>query len=184
MADTQPTTLDLNTLTLAHGAHDTPDDGMCLIEAAAYWAHEPFSDHPACVSPVIAAFGRSWNDALLEEDRNRLLKRYVPLIVGTNTGPEDDGIRAWMSLDWLVRQYTPVWLRAAGLNDQAASLAGLPEFRAGMDVSSVRPAIEAARRDAVAARDAARDALRPSVVELQVSACDLLDRMIAVGRTP
>ena len=41
--------------TLAHGAHDSPADGLCAMEAAAWLAGEPHSDHPACVSPVIAA---------------------------------------------------------------------------------------------------------------------------------
>ncbi len=38
------------------GKHNGPDDGMCLVEAAAWVAGEPFSDHPVCVDPVIAAF--------------------------------------------------------------------------------------------------------------------------------
>lgn len=49
-------TLDLDTVTLAHGKHGSPEGGLCLLEAVAYVAGEPHSDHPACVSPVIAAF--------------------------------------------------------------------------------------------------------------------------------
>ena len=57
-------TIDIDTIHLAVGAHASPDDGMCLLEAVAYVVGEPFSDHPECVSTVIAAFGRSWNDCL------------------------------------------------------------------------------------------------------------------------
>ena len=197
--------LDLDTLTLKAGAHN-PDTGeMCLLEAVAFVAGEPWTDHPACASPVIAAFLRSWNDTLGDELRNRLLKPYVYRLVGTAASPEVEDARAWMCLDWLVRSYTPVWLRAAGLVEQASRLEGLPEFQAGMSVLSVRPAIEAVRKDAAAARaaagdaawaaawdaagDAARDAagaaagaaLKPAVTELQASALVLVYRMIDTG---
>jgi hypothetical protein len=55
---------------------------MCLLEAAAYVAGEPWSDSPECVSPVLAAFGRSWNDALDDENR-QMLKPFIPRLVGT-----------------------------------------------------------------------------------------------------
>src|SRR5688500_16148045 len=60
-------TLTLEEITLSAGAHKSPEQGMCLLEAVAYVAGEPFSDHPKCVSPVIAAFGRRWNDDLDDE---------------------------------------------------------------------------------------------------------------------
>ena len=74
--------LDLSTLTLATGAHETRQEGVCLLEAAAWWAHEPHTDHPACVSPVLAAFGRTWNDAL-PDGRRHILKPFIPLLPGT-----------------------------------------------------------------------------------------------------
>ena len=51
--------LDLETLELKVGAHSSPNDGMCVMEAVAYIAREPWSDHPVCVSPAIASFMRS-----------------------------------------------------------------------------------------------------------------------------
>jgi hypothetical protein len=147
-------TLDLDALWLAYGAHNTPHDGLCVLEAAAYLAGERHSDHPQCVSPVIGAFLRSWNDALDDGDR-QTLKQYVPRVVGTASTPEVEDARAWMALDWLVRDYTPRWLRLAGLTEQADRLADLPEFRAGMDVPAIRPVIDAVREDARAAWDAA-----------------------------
>jgi hypothetical protein len=62
-------------------------------------------------------------------------------------------------------------------------------------VPSIKPAIDAARTDAVAAWDAAGDAawvaawdaagaaLAPTVEELQPSIHDLIERMCAVGRS-
>ena len=215
-------TLDLDTITLGKGSHPAPSDAphggdLCVMEAVAWIAGEPWSDSPSCASEVIGAFLRSWNDTLPDDDRQNL-KRYIPRLVGSAGTPEQEDARAWMSLDWLVRTYTPAWLRLAGLVEQADTLAGLPEFRAGVDVSSIRPTIEAVRKDATAAwaaagaaawaaaggaawaaagdaagaaaeaaaeaagdaGDAARDALRPTVVELQESAHGLVDRMLAV----
>lgn len=44
--------------TLAVGGHSSPHDDLCLLEATAFVAGVPHSDHPACVSPSIAALGR------------------------------------------------------------------------------------------------------------------------------
>ena len=79
-------------VSLAEGAHDAPNGLACAMEAASYIAGEPWSDHPACVSPVIAAFMRAWNDGLpTNAERDRLLKPLVPLTLNTATGAEDDG---------------------------------------------------------------------------------------------
>ncbi|MES2156124.1 MAG: hypothetical protein V4510_13400, partial [bacterium] len=146
--------LDIDKVTLLEGAHDSPSKGLCVMEAVAYIAREKHSDHPECVSPVIATFLRSWNDALDTETRQQL-KALIPVVMDTAGSAEDEDRRAWMCLDWLVREYTPAWLRLAKLDKQADLLANLPRFKAGMDVPSIRPAIEAVRQDAAAAWDAA-----------------------------
>ena len=151
--------LDLDAITLDKGAHDRPDDGMCVMEAVAMLAGEEWSDAPSCASPVIATFLRSWNDVLPDDERQSL-KRYIPLLVGTAASAEVEDRRAWMCLDWLVRVNAPAWLRLAGLTEQADRLAGLPEFVAGMDVPAIRPTIEAVRADARAAGAAAWAAAR------------------------
>jgi hypothetical protein len=148
--------LDLTTLTLAKGAHRSPECGMCIEEARTVWHGWAWGDSPEYDSPVIAAFLRSWNDALGDEDRQQLV-RYVT-IPPTVATPEVDETRAWMATDWLIRTYTPAWLRLAGLAEQADRLAGLAEVRAGMDVPAIRPVIDAVRSDAVAAWVAAGDA--------------------------
>lgn len=66
------------------GAHSSPKEGMCVMEAVAYVRGLPFSDHPACVSPVLAAFLRGWNDRLPDDaTRTRLLKPLIPRVIGT-----------------------------------------------------------------------------------------------------
>ena len=117
--------LDLSTLVLKAGGH-TPGKDMCLLEAAAYIADEPWSDRPQCVDPVLAAFGRSWNDDMRTDEERASLKQYIPLLIGTADDPELSQRRSWMALDWLVRVQAATWLRAAGIEQHATALAALP----------------------------------------------------------
>jgi hypothetical protein len=220
-------------LRLDKGSHEPPNGefAVCLLEAVSYVAGERWTDHPECVCPVLAAFGRSWNDSLNDEDRQMLVP-YIPRLVGTRSTPQVEEARAWMATEWLVRECAPTWLRLAGLEDHAHALEHLaavtspeaaragPAARdaAGAAAWDAAWAAGAAARDAAgaaawaagaaardaagaaaeaaagaaawaagaAARDAAgdaawaaaRDALRPTVKSLQVSALALLDRMI------
>src|SRR2546430_1512329 len=105
--------IDLATLILDKGAHDTRDDGVCLMEAVALFADEAHTDSPRCVSPVLTTFGVRLND-VLPDGKRQLLKPLIPELVGT----ADDGLdetRSYMALDWLVRTWTPAWLELAGL---------------------------------------------------------------------
>ena len=187
----------LDTVTFAPGAHQADSGQMCVMEAAAYITGEPWSDHPQCVSPVIAAFLRSWNDALPEPPRTLLLRPLLPLVIGTRTTEADEETRAWMATDWLVRVQTPAWLRLAGLTEHAQALESLARIADATLARTAQPTIAAARaaaRDAAraaawdaawdAARAAAGDAIAPTVETLQASACDLVREMCAVGRAP
>src|SRR4051794_11291522 len=116
--------LDLSALHLEEGAHGSPEQGMCVMEAVSYVAGEPFSDHPRCASPVITSFLIAWNDALSDDDR-QLLVPLVPKIVGTRTTDEDEAARVWMLTDWLARECARGFLRAAGLVAPAELLEGL-----------------------------------------------------------
>lgn len=137
--------------TLDSGAHGSPDDGLCVMEAVAYVAGEPHSGHPVCACPVISAFLRRWNDDLADEDRQRLLAPLIPRLVGSRSSEAVQLRRSWMAFDWLVRTHTPAWLRAAGLVDNAIALEVHAEIVGGGGVASCLPAI-------LAAWDAARDA--------------------------
>jgi len=218
--------LNIDTLKLKKGAHKSLEDGACLLEAVAYIAGEPWTDHPECVSPVISAFLRAWNDD--SDDINRQeLKRYIPRLVGSVGTVEQEETLAWMATDWLVRVQAPAWLRLAGLASQAETLESLQPVDAGNcpnvlpvlktvreNANAVREAARAAVREATgeaawaavgeavgvaaqvtawdavraaawaaardAVREAARYALAPTVLELRVSAHDLVDQMLTV----
>src|SRR5258707_9999258 len=137
-------TIDLKTLTLAKGGHENRGDGLCLMEAVAWFAGKPPSDRPPCVSPVLGAYGRTLNDVLPDIPRQEL-KQFIPQLPGT-AGDGKDETRGYIALDWLIRTWTPAWLDLAGLTAEAASLR---DFRRIADLAAaraVRPHV-LARRD-------------------------------------
>src|SRR3990167_236525 len=73
---------------LRSGAGPEPnDDGevdACVMQAVAYVSGEPWSDHPACVCPVLASFCISLNDSMPEAERQQLLV-FVPRLGGTKS---------------------------------------------------------------------------------------------------
>ncbi len=84
---------------------------------------EPNGEFAACVSPVLGAFLRTWNDALDDETRQEL-KPYAVRVIGT-AGDGKDEQRAWMAVDWLARTQLPAWLDLAGLSEHAAAVRAL-----------------------------------------------------------
>ena len=191
---------------------------MCVMEAVAYVAGEPHSDHPQCACPVVGAFLRSWNDAIQDDaTRTALLAPLVTRLVGSRSTRAVEVVRSDLALDWLVRVQTPAWLDLTpALAPHAEALRRLAPV-VGSGIAAAQPTLDAARdaaRDAAgaaagaaawaaaraaagaaawdaagaaawaAARDAAwaaaGAALRPTVERLQLSALELVDRMLAV----
>ena len=144
---------------LRSGAHSPESKTFCALEAVAYVAGEPWSDHPSCACPVISAFLRSWNDSLpTDADRDRLLKPLVPKLVGSKATIAIEKKRAIMATDWFIRVHLPAWLRLAGLPAQADAISSLPEITNFAKCPSLQPSLEAIRKDAAAAWATARDA--------------------------
>ncbi len=72
--------LGLDGISLKHGMHDSRQDGVCALEAVAWIAGEPHSDHPKCACPVLSDFLRKWNDDLPNDaDRNPLCLNWTNL---------------------------------------------------------------------------------------------------------
>jgi hypothetical protein len=138
---------------LAYGLHASPDEGMSLLEAVSWVAGEPFGDRPRCVSPALAAFGGAWNDALPDDDRDRLLVPLIPALIGTRTTEADDETRTWMATDWLVRVHAPAWIRRAGFGEEADRLEALPPLADGPEAA---PLLDGARARALAVLEAGR----------------------------
>jgi hypothetical protein len=74
------------TVRLGPGTHDSPDGGeVCVMELSSMLAGGRFTDHPSCVSPVIAAFLRGYNDGL-DDERRQTLRPLAAACVGTGGG--------------------------------------------------------------------------------------------------
>ncbi|KVD26421.1 hypothetical protein [Burkholderia ubonensis] len=150
---------DLDTISLNHGGHESPEQGHCLLEVVSMFAGEDFGDSPACVDPILAQFGRSWNDGMRSDEERAQLKVYVTRLPGTNKGADLSQKRGWMAMDWIVRTYTAAWLALnPGLAHHAEALKALPPITCIADLQAAQPKLDAARKDAAAAGDAAWDA--------------------------
>lgn len=175
----------LDGLILKVGNHETPEQDLCLLEAVAWFAGREHSDRPVCVSPVLGDYGRKLNDTLPDEPRQKLVP-FIPRLVGTAGIRTADERRRWLARDWIIRTYTPAWLRLAGLTTEADALAHAVAISDETSLLATMKHLEAARDKAdtamAAARDTARDTaskrLQPTVEQLQQSAIDLYDRMI------
>ena len=152
--------IDLGTITLEKGATaEQGEDHGCVMEWTARFAGLPVTDHPSCTSPVLTAFAIAFNDGVDDETRQRLIP-FIPRLVGTAGDPEADAARAWLATDWLVRTFTPAWLRKAGMEAEAASLQALPALTTAELARSAQPIINAASAKARAAGAAAGAAAR------------------------
>jgi hypothetical protein len=185
---------------LKHGAHASIEQGACAMEMLSYLADEPWSDHPACASPMLAAFLRTWNDHLqTDEDRNRLIRPLLPLLLDTRQSVDIENRRAMRVYDWLVRVFTPAWLELhpeltehatalralAPLVDEQAARAAQPVSEAASNAASAAwSAAGSAARSAArsAAESAAWSAVKPTAETLQVSAQELIRELCAMGR--
>jgi len=162
--------MDLTSVRFGLGDHTatpapTGNRDLCIMEAVAYIAGEPWSSSPACASPVVSAFLRVWNDALSDDDRDRLLPAdvWVPRLVGSRGDDATERRRVHLALDWLVRVHAPIWFDLVpALAPHAARLRALPEITVETALNITQgPATDAnsAWAAAWAAWEAARAAL-------------------------
>ena len=160
----QITVQDLEVIHLSSGSHQSRNDGVCAMEAAAWLAGRAHTDHPVCVSPTIGKFMRTWNDDLKsDEERDRLLKPLLPVILQTVSTEEMENQRSWLATDWLARIFIPSFLEhVPKLMLHAEALRKLEPFTEKTwtkNWPTISAAWDAARDAAgVAAWDAAGDA--------------------------
>jgi hypothetical protein len=103
------------------GRHRRPQDGVCTMELVAWMSGERHTDHPLSVSPVIAAFTRSFNDALGDVHRQRL-GALAPRMIETRGTFGQEWLRTQILWDWMIADAVPAWLSAAGQAELAATV--------------------------------------------------------------
>ncbi|MGH3883429.1 MAG: hypothetical protein ACRDRC_08510, partial [Pseudonocardiaceae bacterium] len=140
----------LTGIILERGAHHSPTEGLCLMEAVAYVRGIPHTDRPGCVSPVLGDFGRTINDTVPDDLRQQL----VPLI-RVLPGTAGDGLdeqRGYLALDWLIRTWLPAWLDLVpSCRDDAMRLRALGAIVDLVSAQRARPVVGPARDRADAA---------------------------------
>ena len=160
--------IDLDAISLKSGSHARRGKNtVCLLEATAWLAGEKHTDKPECVSLVLAAFGRSWNDGMHSDAEREQLKQYIPLLIGTVSTPEIEEQRAYMALDWLARTCAPAWLKLAGLDDHADALLRLEPLVSAKMTALAQTALSAAES---AARSAAESTALSTALSAALSA--------------
>jgi hypothetical protein len=142
------------TVKLSRGKHASPDEGVCVMELASMLAHEPFSDRPRAVCPVIGGFLRTYND-WVDHRRRQDLYAYAAAVVGTRSSKQVERSRIEACLEYSRRSSRTPRLRMRFL-----------------------PAVGAERAGVYAAR-AVRHSLDPD--RMHREAIELIDRLIAIG---
>ena len=144
-------------LQLLSGSHARREEGVCVMEAVAWFAGEPHTDRPACACPVIAAFARNLNDRIdTDEDRSRLLRPVIPLIAGTKSTRAVELRRAYRAADWAIHVAAPRWLDLHdSLKAHAVAMRGVPPVVDKASAQAARKVARAAAADAADAADAA-----------------------------
>lgn len=182
-------------LVLYPGAHDELSGRMCVMEAVAFVAGEPWSDKPECVCPVIAAFLRSWGEGIKNDaERTRLLAPLIPKVINTRSTPEVERARVILCIDWLCRDFLPAWLEMVpALRPHADALRAFTPVQSWDDLDAIHVPLRGTQQSSAAAwyaalaaalaaaMDAVRDTLKPTQEKLQQSAIALVERMIAVS---
>lgn len=116
---------DLDEILLERSAHSRRGTKLTLLELVSWFSHEPHSDTPQTVSPVVSSFAR-WLAAGFDDDDRQALKAIASRLIGTGPAPADEErARQWLATEWLVHVQAPAWLRAAGLNEAADRLESL-----------------------------------------------------------
>lgn len=123
------------TVRLTRGKHTSPREGVCVMELASMLAGERFTDRPRCVSPVIGALLRAYNDFVDDRPRQELY-RVAAAVVGTRASAAVERQRLqrviqWgketrrsRPLSWLARVAVRLGVRDSDLNpDEAAAFA-------------------------------------------------------------
>ena len=170
--------LNLETLVLLKNSHKKRKDGLCIMEAVAYFAGEPHSDHPKCTCPVLTSFAILLNDRW-DNRRRQKLKKYIPKLVGTSLGIDVERKRAYVAADWACRALIPMLLELCGSDgvEWSIKLQALPEVidkptadMARAMVNTVRVFANATAANATAADADAADATAANQATLAAAA--------------
>lgn len=144
----------LDSVHLEAGRHPAQSRRFCALEAVSHLAGEVHTDWPRCVCPVIARIIFTFNDVLLDEDRDRVLKPLIPLIMGTNHSLFAQEKRIYKYLDYDIRSYIPQKIPVLTNTDEflleiADKLVSLPVIDSKEQIYRIIPDIEKIHDDLI-----------------------------------
>jgi hypothetical protein len=148
--------LNIKSLVLKSGAHSSVKEGLCVMEAVAYFAGEKHSDRPECACPVLTKFMINTNDRMNADER-ALLKPYIKKLIGTRDGKSQK--RAELLARAAVAEITPYALRLTKIDCLIAHAEKLEKFKDGTGTfTDMSKACKEAKSDANAYANAAANA--------------------------
>lgn len=112
---------DLSTLRLSAGVHKNREDGVCLLEAVAWWAGEPHSNQPVCICPTLTPLCAELNDAMPDEERSMLIP-LIPRLAGSRVEESIEWERAFYLADYALRETHALKLEYWGYDEQALEI--------------------------------------------------------------
>ncbi|MFC0625421.1 hypothetical protein [Kribbella deserti] len=143
--------LDLAMPILSRGKHRNPRKGACFMEFASYLAGEPWSDHPSCTHPLLAAVARDVNDCTTDANRNRLAP-LIPSVIGLTTDDPRLSARVttrtlWIALPVVSQERQHILAVALLVSEQVlAELEGRPAHSLRPESASALAQVPAAAR--------------------------------------
>lgn len=134
---------------LRRGHSKNPAGGACAMDAINWLVHGKHGDKPDCACPVIGKYVIGLNDAMPDDQRQRLLA-FLPRIAGSRSAAHKQA-RGEILARGAVRVIAPIALDAAGLDTQAAALRALsPDCTVSTAAAKAKAAAAAAEAAEVA----------------------------------
>jgi len=136
---------------LSRGKHRNPKKGACFMELASFLAGQPWSDHPTCTHPLLAALARDVNDHVGDYARTKLAPM-IPEVIGLKG--DDPRVDAWIA-----REAALAALPVAATERQGAAAVGLLRCERMLNLLEGRPKeyVDPRTREALDAVPHARD---------------------------
>lgn len=103
--------------------------------------HRYWNDPGYGACPVIAAFLEAWAESMPDDQSRHWLQPLAPVVRDSRSSAASQAARRMLAIDWLVRDYAPIWLGAGGnsqLAGYARSLRNLPMLSVGDDPFDLR----------------------------------------------
>lgn len=103
--------------------------------------HRYWNDPAHAVCPVIAAFVEAWAESMPDHQSRHWLLPLEPAVRDSRSSAASQAARRMLAMDWLVREYAPIWLDAEGrppLAVHARSLRSLPALSTSDDPFELR----------------------------------------------